>query len=76
MAIEIKPEEISEVLRKQITDFEKKIDVSEIGVVTFVGDGVAKIYGMDNAMYSELLDFPNNVVGMVLNLEEDAVSAV
>ncbi|MDI6890064.1 MAG: F0F1 ATP synthase subunit alpha [Thermodesulfovibrionales bacterium] len=76
MAIEIKPEEISEVLRKQITDFEKRVDVSEIGVTTFVGDGVARIYGMDNAMYSELLDFPNNVVGMVLNLEEDAVSAV
>ncbi|MEW6163202.1 MAG: F0F1 ATP synthase subunit alpha, partial [Nitrospirota bacterium] len=74
--MEIKTEEISKLLRKQITDFEKKVDVSEIGVVTFVGDGVARIYGMDNAMYSELLDFPNNVVGMVLNLEEDAVSAV
>jgi len=77
MAIEgIKTEEISELLRKQITDFEKKVDVSEIGVVTYVGDGVAKIYGLDNAMASELLDLPNNVVGMVLNLEEDAVGAV
>jgi F-type H+-transporting ATPase subunit alpha len=76
MAIEIKTEEISELLRRQITDFEKKVDVSEIGVVTYVGDGVAKIYGLDNAMASELLDFPNNVVGMVLNLEEDAVGAV
>ena len=76
MAIEIKPEEISEILRKQITGFEKRVDVSEIGVVTFVGDGVAKIYGLDNAMASELLDFPHNIVGMVLNLEEDAVGAV
>lgn len=77
MAIEgIKTEEISELLRKQITDFEKKVDVSEIGVVTYVGDGVAKIYGLDNAMASELLELPNNVVGMVLNLEEDAVGAV
>ncbi len=76
MAIEIKTEEISELLRRQITDFEKKVDVSEIGVVTYVGDGVAKIYGLDNAMASELLDLPNNVVGMVLNLEEDAVGAV
>jgi F-type H+-transporting ATPase subunit alpha len=77
MAIgEIKTEEISELLRKQITDFEKRVDVSEIGVVTYVGDGVARVYGLDNAMASELLDFPNNVVGMVLNLEEDAVGAV
>lgn len=76
MGIEIKTEEISELLRKQITDFEKKVDVSEVGVVTYVGDGVAKIYGLDNAMASELLDLPNNVVGMVLNLEEDAVGAV
>jgi F-type H+-transporting ATPase subunit alpha len=76
MAIEIKTEEISELLRKQITDFEKKVDVSEIGVVTYVGDGVVKIYGLDNAMASELLDLPNNIVGMVLNLEEDAVGAV
>ncbi|MGB9716119.1 MAG: F0F1 ATP synthase subunit alpha [Thermodesulfovibrionales bacterium] len=74
--MEIKTEEISELLRKQITDFEKKVDVSEVGVVTYVGDGVAKIYGLDNAMASELLDLPNNVVGMVLNLEEDAVGAV
>ena len=72
----IKTEEISELLRKQITDFEKKVDVSEIGVVTYVGDGVARIYGLDNAMASELLELPNNVVGMVLNLEEDAVGAV
>ncbi len=73
---EIKTEEIRELLKKQITDFEKKVDVSEIGVVTYVGDGVVKIYGLDNAMASELLDLPNNVVGMVLNLEEDAVGAV
>ncbi len=72
----IKTEEISELLRKQITDFEKRVDVSEIGVVTYVGDGVARIYGLDNAMSAELLEFPNNVVGMVLNLEEDSVGAV
>jgi len=73
---EFKTEEISELLRKQITDFEKRVDVSEVGVVTYVGDGVARIYGMDNAMASELLRFPNDVVGMVLNLEEDTVGAV
>jgi F-type H+-transporting ATPase subunit alpha len=73
---ELKPEEISELIKKQIVDFEKRVDVSEVGTVTYVGDGVAKIYGLDNAMASELLEFPNNIVGMVLNLEEDAVGAV
>ena len=47
---EIKTEEISELLKKQITDFEKKVDVSEIGTVTYIGDGVAKVYGLDNCM--------------------------
>lgn len=74
--MEINVAEISEILRKQITDFEKRVDVSEVGVVTYVGDGVARIYGLENAMMSELLEFPNDVIGMVLNLEEDAVGAV
>src|SRR4030066_953002 len=72
----IKAEEISELLKKQITDFEKKVDVSEIGTVTYIGDGVARIYGLDNCMNLELLEFPNNIFGMALNLEEDSVSAV
>lgn len=77
MAIEgIKTEEISELLKKQITDFEKKVDVSEIGIVTYIGDGVARIYGLDNCMNMEMLEFPNGVFGMALNLEEDAVGAV
>jgi F-type H+-transporting ATPase subunit alpha len=73
---EIKTEEISDLLRKQITDFEKKVDVSEIGSVTYIGDGVAKVYGLDNCMNLELLEFPNGVFGMALNLEEDLVGAV
>src|SRR4030066_2074942 len=73
---EIKTEEISELLRKQITDFEKKVDVSEIGTVTYIGDGVAKVYGLENCMAAELLEFPNGVFGMALNLEEDAVGAI
>jgi len=73
---EIKTEEISELLKKQITDFEKKVDVSEIGTVTYIGDGVAKVYGLDNCMNLELLEFPNGVFGMALNLEEDAVGAI
>ncbi len=74
--MEIKVAEISDYLKKQITDFEKKVDVSEVGVVTAVGDGIARIYGLDNCMASELLEFPNNVFGMALNLEEEAVGAV
>jgi F-type H+/Na+-transporting ATPase subunit alpha len=73
---EIRTEEISELLKKQITDFEKKVDVSEIGSVTYIGDGVAKIYGLENCMAAELLEFPNGVFGMALNLEEEAVGAV
>jgi len=74
--MEIKVDEISEQLRKQITDFEKKVDVSEVGSVLAVGDGISKVYGLDNCMSMELLEFPNNVFGMALNLEEDSVGAV
>ncbi|MDA8241107.1 MAG: F0F1 ATP synthase subunit alpha [Nitrospiraceae bacterium] len=74
--MEIKVDEISELLRKQITDFEKKVDVSEVGSVLSVGDGIARIYGLEKCMASELLEFPNNIMGMALNLEEDSVGAV
>jgi F-type H+/Na+-transporting ATPase subunit alpha len=74
--MEIKVEEISELLRKQITDFEKKVDVSEVGTVISVGDGISRIYGLEKCMASELLEFPNNIMGMALNLEEDTVGAV
>ncbi|HYA26460.1 MAG TPA: F0F1 ATP synthase subunit alpha [Thermodesulfovibrionales bacterium] len=74
--MEIKVEEISELLRKQITDFEKKVDVSEIGTVISVGDGIARVYGLEKCMASELLEFPSGVMGMALNLEEDTVGSV
>jgi len=74
--MELKMEEISEYLKKQIADFEKKADVSEVGIVTYVGDGVARIYGLDNCMASEMLELPNGVYGMALNLEEDNVGAI
>ncbi|MBC8413890.1 MAG: F0F1 ATP synthase subunit alpha [Nitrospira sp.] len=73
---DLKSEEISELIKKQIADFEKRVDVSEVGTVVKVGDGIAKIYGLDNVMASELLEFPNNVFGMALNLEQDSVGAV
>jgi F-type H+-transporting ATPase subunit alpha len=72
----LKAEEISKLIRKQIADFEKRVDVSEVGTVVKVGDGIAKIYGLDKVMASELLEFPNGVFGMALNLEEDSVGAV
>jgi F-type H+-transporting ATPase subunit alpha len=74
--MEIKVDEISELLRKQIADFEKKVDVSEVGSVISVGDGIARIYGLEKCMASELLEFPSGVMGMALNLEEDTVGAV
>jgi F-type H+-transporting ATPase subunit alpha len=74
--MEIKVGEISELLKKQITDFEKRVDVSEVGTVISVGDGIARIYGLDKCMAAELLEFPNDVFGMALNLEEDIVGSV
>jgi len=74
--MEIKAEEISEVIKRQIEGFEKEIELSEIGTVISVGDGIAKIYGLEKAMAGELIAFPENVYGMVFNLEEDSVGTV
>jgi len=71
--MQIRPEEITQILKSQLADFEKKLDVSETGTVVSVGDGVAKVYGLEKAMAGELLDFGNGVSGMVLNLEEESV---
>lgn len=69
----IKAEEISQIISKQIRDYERKLDVSETGTVLSVGDGIARIYGVENAMAMELLEFPGGIMGMVLNLEADNV---
>ncbi|MEE9524287.1 MAG: F0F1 ATP synthase subunit alpha [Thermodesulfovibrionales bacterium] len=74
--MEINVAEISEAIKKQISDFEKKVDVSEVGTILSVGDGIAKIYGLENCMASELLEFPKGLYGMALNLESDSVGAV
>ncbi|MBC7692985.1 MAG: F0F1 ATP synthase subunit alpha [Methylotenera sp.] len=71
--MQIRPEEITQILKTQLMDFEKKIDVSETGTVVSVGDGVAKVYGLEKAMSGELVDFGGGVTGMVLNLEEESV---
>jgi F-type H+-transporting ATPase subunit alpha len=73
---DVRPEEISAILRRQLSGFEKETDVYEVGTVLQVGDGVARVYGLEKVMASELVEFPNGVVGMVLNLEEDNVGCV
>jgi F-type H+-transporting ATPase subunit alpha len=72
----IKAEEISQVIKQHLASYEAAIDVSEVGTVIEVGDGIARIYGLDKAMALEMVEFPNDVMGMVLNLEEDNVGAV
>ncbi|HEY5975517.1 MAG TPA: F0F1 ATP synthase subunit alpha [Geobacteraceae bacterium] len=73
--MEIRAEEISEIIRKQIKGYGKEVEVSETGTIISVGDGIARIHGLDKAMAGELLEFPGGVSGMVLNLEEDNVGA-
>ena len=69
----IKAEEISEIIKSQINEYGRQVELAETGIVLSVGDGVAKVYGVGNAMAMELLEFPNGILGMVLNLEEDNV---
>jgi F-type H+-transporting ATPase subunit alpha len=71
--IKIRPEEITQLIKRQLADYEKKVEVAETGTVIAVGDGVAKIYGLENAMAGEMVDFGSGVTGMVLNLEEETV---
>jgi len=71
--MEIKAEEISEIIKGQIKDYEKKVDVSETGTILSVGDGIAKVYGVEKVMNMELLEFPHGIMGLALNLEEDNV---
>ncbi len=71
--MEIRPEEIVSILKKQIAGFEKTVEVDEVGEVIQVGDGIARVYGLDKVMAGELVQFPHDIVGMTLNLEEDNV---
>ena len=74
--MELRPEEITKIIRSQIKNYENKIEQSETGVVILVGDGIAKASGLDNCMAGELVEFPNGSYGMAQNLEEDTVSLV
>jgi len=73
--MEIRAEEITQVIKEQIGKYEQEVDISEVGRVLSVGDGIARIYGLQNVMANELIEFPHGVMGMVLNLEEDNIGA-
>lgn len=74
--MKIKPEEISSIIKTEIENYKKTLDVKNVGNVIQVGDGIARVYGLEECMMGELLEFPNNVFGMALNLEESNVGAV
>src|SRR5712692_8725060 len=72
----IKAGEISEIIKRQLAGYEAEVDLQEVGRVIEVGDGIARVYGLEKAMSGELLSFPHDVVGMILNLEQDQIGAV
>jgi F-type H+-transporting ATPase subunit alpha len=71
--MQIKAEEISQIIKGQIKEYETKVDLSETGTVISVGDGIARVYGVGNCMAMELLEFPGGILGLALNLESDNV---
>ncbi len=74
--MELKADEISKIIRRQIEGYETDVDIKEVGTVISVGDGIARVYGLDRVMSNELLEFPNDIFGLALNLEEDSVGVV
>src|SRR6056297_3768872 len=73
---QIKPSEVSEILKKQLEGFKSDVELEEVGTVLQVGDGIARIYGLNHVQANELIEFDSGVMGIVLNLEEDNVGAV
>lgn len=73
---QIRADEISQLIKEQLKGYEAAVEVAEVGTVTEVGDGIARIYGLEKVMAGELIEFPHHVIGMVLNLEEDNVGAI
>src|SRR4029077_5951321 len=73
---QIKADEITELLRQQIENFDQRIQVDEVGTVITLGDGIARVHGLDKVMAGELIEFPHGVSGLAMNLEEDQVGAV
>ena len=66
---QVRPDEVSAILRKQLSGFDNEIDVYDVGTVLSVGDGIAQVYGLSKVMASELVEFPHDIIGMVLNLD-------
>ena len=73
---EVKPAEVSAILRQQLAGFKSESDLQEVGTVLQVGDGIARVYGLTNVQSGELIEFESGLQGIVLNLEEDNVGAV
>src|SRR5918911_293670 len=73
---QIKADEITKLIREQIENYESRIAVDEVGTVMSLGDGIARLHGLDKVMAGELLEFPHGVAGLAMNLEEDQVGAV
>src|ERR1700750_1779123 len=73
---QIKADEITKLIRDQIENYESKVSVDEVGTIISLGDGIARIHGLDKVMAGELLDFPNGLAGLAMNLDEDQVGAV
>src|SRR5262249_20711932 len=74
--MDIKAEEISKIIREQIGSYAVEVDVAEVGSIISIGDGIARVHGVDNAMAGEMLEFPHGVFGIALNLEEESVGTV
>src|SRR5260221_5370768 len=74
--MQIKADEITQLIRQQIENYETKIAVDEVGTVITLGDGIARIHGLDKVMAGELLQFPHNIAGIAMNLGEDQVGSV
>src|SRR4029079_3685739 len=74
--MDIKADEISKIIREQIGSFAVDVDVAEVGSIVSIGDGIARVHGVENAMSGEMLEFPHDVYGIALNLEEHSVGVV
>ncbi|MEX2590014.1 MAG: F0F1 ATP synthase subunit alpha, partial [Chitinophagales bacterium] len=74
--VDVKPDEISAILREQLTNFKTAAELEEVGTVLQVGDGIARVYGLNKVRYGELVEFPSGVKAIALNLEEDNVGVV
>lgn len=73
---DINPAEITAILRAQLSGFNSEVELEEVGTVLEIGDGIARVYGLTNIQYGELIEFENGLIGIALNLEEDNVGAV